>query len=160
MTTLASTRIAMRFRLSNALIIALALTVAGCAENDPIATFDGTGCSFEGQREFTLDYHATFAFVNTSDARVGIEIWKVPDGTTIGDVAAGDIVEIADFIADLEMEGPGHADVADPGGGAEVWTFLDVAGDWLLNCMVLDDDATAATLAGDYPALIFHVTDG
>ncbi len=79
----------LRFRLLTAPIIALALTVAGCAENDPVATFDGTGCSFEGQRKFTLDYHATFALINTSDPR-----------TRVGGSSKG--VEIAENGRDLK----------------------------------------------------------
>jgi len=94
----------------------------------------------------SLDFNFSipFVFVNESDSEAAMAIWKVPDGTTVEDVAVDGIVGIADFDTDMR----GMVD-ASAGESATVSVLLDVPGDWLINCSTEDD----------YPALIFQVFD-
>ena len=133
----------MRIRLMFAVFVAVALAAAGCSDtSEPTATFDGSACVFAGPSSLDFNGSIPFVFVNESDSEAGMGVWKVPDGTTIEDVAVGDISEIADFDTDMR----GIVD-ASAGESATVTVLLDVAGDWLINCFAEDD----------YPALIFKV---
>lgn len=119
------------------------LVVSACSDpSEPTATFDGSACVFAGPSDLDFNFNIPFMFVNESDSDAGMEIWKVPDGTTIKDVAEGDISEIADFDTDMR----GTVD-APSGVTATVSVTLDVAGDWLINCFA----------EHDYPAAIFKV---
>ena len=127
------------------LIVLSGLVAAGCSDlMEPTATFDGSTCTFAGPSSLDFNFSIPFVFVNDSDSEAGMEVWKVPDGTTIEDVAEGDIDEIADFDTDMR----GTVD-ASSGESATVSVLLDVPGDWLINCFA---DA-------DYPALIFQMFD-
>ena len=127
------------------LIAGAGLVVSGCSDpGEPTATFDGSACVFAGPSSLDFNGSIPFVFVNESDSEAGMGVWKVPDGTTIEDVAAGDIDEIADFDTDMR----GMVD-ASAGESATVTVLLDVPGDWLINCFT----------EADYPALIFQVFD-
>jgi hypothetical protein len=116
---------------------------SGCTEpSEPTATFDGSKCTFAGASSLDFNFSIPFVFVNESDSEAAMEIWKVPDGTTIEVVADGDIDEIANF--DTDMRGTVDASA---GESVTVSVLLDVPGDWLINCSTEDD----------YPALIFQV---
>jgi hypothetical protein len=127
-------------------IVVVGLVASACAEEfgDPTATFDGSACRFAGPSDLDFDFSIPFVFVNESDGEAGMEVWKVPDGTTIEDVAGGDIDEIADFETDMR----GMVD-AFSGASATFSVLLDVPGDWLINCFT----------EADYPAVIFQVFD-
>jgi len=127
------------------LIVLSGLVAAGCSDpSEPTATFDGSACRFAGPSSLDFNFSIPFVFVNESDSAAGMEIWKVPDGTTIEDVVEGDIDEIADF--DTDMRGTVEAS---GGESATVSVLLDVPGDWLINCLT----------EADYPALVFQVFD-
>ena len=123
--------------------VARCLVVSGCSDtSEPTATFDVSTCTFTGPSDIELNASVPFVFFNESDSEAGIRVWKVPDGTTIEDVAVGDISEIADFDTDMR----GMVD-APAGESATVTVLLDVGGDWLINCFAEDN----------YPAVIFKV---
>ena len=127
------------------LIVVVGLVVSGCSDtSEPTATFDGSARVFAGPSSLDFNGSIPFVFVNESDSEAGMGVWKVPDGTTIEDVAEGNIDEIADF--DTDMRG-----TVDASGGesATVSVLLDTPGDWLINCLT----------EADYPALIFQVFD-
>ena len=95
--------------------------------------------------DLDFDFSVPFVFVNETDSEAGMAIWKVPDGTTVEDVAVDGIVGIADRRGMVD---------ASAGESATVSVLLDVVlldvpGDWLINCFAEDD----------YPALIFQVFD-
>ena len=133
------------------LIVVGGLVASGCGaefaaeHGDPTATFDGSACTYTGISDFGLNERPPFVFRNESGIEAGMGVWKVPDGTTIEDIAAGDISEIADF--DTDMRGVVEAPA---GGSATVSVLLDAPGDWFINCFAEDD----------YPAVIFQVFDG
>ncbi len=127
------------------LIVVAGLVASGCTEpSEPTATFDGSTCTFAGPSSLDFNFSIPFVFVNESDSDAAMAIWKVPDGTTVEDVAVDGIVGIADFDTDMR----GMVD-ASAGESATVSVLLDVPGDWLINCSTEDD----------YPALIFQVFD-
>ena len=129
----------------------MGLVASGCGAEfaaefgDPTATFDGSACTYTGISDFGLNERSPFVFRNESGVEAGMGVWKVPDGTTIEDIAAGDILQIADFEPDMR-----GADQAPAGGSATVSVLLDVASDWFINCFAEDD----------HPAVIFRVSDG
>jgi hypothetical protein len=117
----------------------------GCTEpSEPTATFDGSKCTFAGPSSLDFNFSIPFVFVNESDSGLRWSIWKVPDGTTVEDVAVHGIVGIADLNSDMR----GMVD-ASAGESATVSVLLDVPCDWLINCSTEDDS----------PALIFQVFD-
>ncbi len=123
------------------LIVVAGLVASGCTEpSEPTATFDGSTCTFAGPSSLDFNFSIPFVFVNESDSEAAMAIWKVPDGTTVEDIAVDGIVGIADR--------RGMVDTS-PGESATVSVLLDVPGDWLINCSTEDD----------YPALIFQVFD-
>jgi hypothetical protein len=123
------------------LIVVAGLVASGCTEpSEPTATFDGSTCTFAGPSSLDLNFSIPFVFVNESDSEAAMEIWKVPDGTTVEDVAVDGMVGIADRRGMVD---------ASAGESATVSVLLDVPGDWLINCFTEDD----------YPALIFQVFD-
>lgn len=129
------------------LIVVVGLVASGCAAEfgDPTATFDGSACTYTGISDFGLNERPPFVFRNESGIEAGMHVWKVPDGTTIEDIAAGDILEIADF--DTDMRGVAQAPAR---GSTTISVLLDVPGDWFINCFAEDD----------HPAVIFEVFDG
>ena len=123
----------------------IVLVASGCSEpSEPTATFDGSKCTFAGASRLDFHFSIPFVFINESDSDAAMAIWKVPDGTTVEDVAVYGIVGIADLKSDIR----GKVD-ASAGELATVSVLLDVPGDWLINCSAEDD----------YPALIFQVFD-
>jgi hypothetical protein len=129
--------------LSLTMIILIGLVASGCTEpSEPTATFDGSTCTFAGPSDLDFNFNIPFVFVNESDSQAAMEVWKVPDGTTVEDVAIDGIVEIADVASDRR----GTVD-ASAGESATISVLLDVHGDWLINCSTEDD----------YPAMIFQV---
>ena len=138
-------------RLSIAVVLAT-LVLAGCStSSEPISTFTGDECSYDGPSEFDLDTEVTFTFVNTSDGTsAGYGVWKVPDGTTVDDISEKSIFGIgADESDDMRaMAGP-----SSPGFDKELVVVLDTAGPWAVNCF------TTGSSGADYPATVFVVTD-
>ncbi len=125
------------------LIVVASLVASGCtAQMEPIAPFDGSTCTFARPSDLDFNFNIPFVFVNESDIEAAMAIWKVPDGTTVEDVAVDGIVGIADRRGMVD---------ASPGESATVSVLLDVPGDWLIHCFTEDDD---------YPALIFQMFDG
>ncbi len=123
------------------LVVLVGLVASGCTEpSEPTATFDGSTCTFAGPSSLDFNFSIPFVFVNESDSEAAMAIWKVPDGTTVEDIAVDGIVGIADRRGMVD---------ASPGESATVSVLLDVPGDWLINCSTEDD----------YPALIFQVFD-
>ena len=135
-------------------------TVTTAAEPDTTqaeatATYDGSGCSYEGPTEFDLDSTVTFAVINQSDTtNMGFAVWSVPEGTT-----ADDILEQGIFVA-------GVGSPPDPEKGLLEASFgptaidstgiltvtLDKPGQHALNCY---DESTDG---GDH-AIMFTVSD-
>ena len=127
------------------LVVLSGLVAAGCSDqSEPTATFDGSTCTFAGPSSLDFNFSIPFVFVNESDGVAAMAVWKVPDGTTLEDLAVGGVVNVADFDADMRgmVEAPA-------GESATVNVLLDVPGDWLINCFT----------ENEYPALIFQVFD-
>ncbi len=116
------------------------------------STFDGTGCTYDGPTEFDLNAEVTFTFINTSDGRsAGYGIWKVPEGTTVGDITEKSIFGIG---ADRTPDMRALALPSSPGIDKELVVALDTPGLWAVNCFTPN-----AGLGVDYPATVFVVSD-
>jgi hypothetical protein len=116
------------------------------------STFDGTGCTYDGPTEFGLNTETTFTFINTSDGTsAGYGIWKVPDGTTVGDITEKSIFGIG---ADRTPDMRAHTLSSSPGIDRELVVALDTPGLWAVNCYTPN-----AGLGVDYPATVFVVSD-
>jgi hypothetical protein len=75
----------------------VAVILAGCSDttSDPIATYDGNECVYEGPTEFPLNSVVTFTLVNASETRdVGFGVWAVPDGSTAAEILERGIFEV------------------------------------------------------------------
>ena len=115
------------------------------------STFDGTGCTYDGLTEFDLNAEVTFTFINTSDGSAGYGIWKVPEGTIVGDIAEKSIFGIG---ADRATDMRALALPSSPGIDKELVVALDTPGLWAVNCFTPN-----AGLGVDYPATVFVVSD-
>jgi hypothetical protein len=127
-----------------------ALIVGGCLTDfgPATATFDGSGCTYDGIPDFGPVSHddedlVTFTFDNRSSGVAGLGIWKIPDNIVIDDFndigASGPGVHLD---PDVDLRGVGEA----PGGeSASVTVRLDEPGWWLLNCFTDDSDYPANT---------------
>ncbi len=115
------------------------------------STFDGTGCTYDGPTEFDLNTEVTFTFINTSDGSAGYGIWKVPEGTTVGDITEKSIFGIG---ADRSTDMRALALPTSPGIDKELVVALDTSGLWAVNCFTPN-----AGLGVDYPATVFVVSD-
>jgi len=116
------------------------------------STFDGTGCTYDGPTEFGLNTETTFTFINTSEGTsAGYGIWKVPDGTTVGDITEKSIFGIG---ADRTPDMRAHTLSSSPGIDRELVVALDTPGLWAVNCYTPN-----AGLGVDYPATVFVVSD-
>ncbi len=126
-------------------------TTLAAEDSNPRLVFDGTGCEYTGPTEFSA---ATlrFDFVNDSDTEANLSVWAVPEGTTADEIDVEDTwLDRSDF--DMQnvrwgQRGPG-------------WETTLVAalepGYHMLNCFVLEDDATAAAPAANH-VTFFTVT--
>ena len=115
------------------------------------STFDGTGCTYDGLTEFDLNAEVTFTFINTSDGSAGYGIWKVPEGTTVGDITEKSIFGIG---ADRTPDMRALALPSSPGIDKELVVALDTPGLWAVNCFT-----PGAGHGVDYPATVFVVSD-
>ncbi len=124
---------------------------APTATSEATSTFDGSGCTYDGPTEFDLNTEVTFTFINTSDGSAGYGIWKVPEGTTVGDITEKSIFGIG---ADRTPDMRAVALPSSPGIDKELVVALDTSGLWAVNCFTPDAD-----LGVDYPATVFVVSD-
>ena len=124
---------------------------APTASSEPTSTFDGSGCTYDGPTEFDLNTEVTFTFINTSDGSAGYGIWKVPEGTTVGDITEKSIFGIG---ADRTPDMRAVALPSSPGIDKELVVALDTSGLWAVNCFTPN-----AGLGVDYPATVFVVSD-
>ena len=124
---------------------------APTATSEATSTFDGSGCTYDGPTEFDLNTEVTFTFINTSDGSAGYGIWKVPEGTTVGDITEKSIFGIG---ADRTPDMRAVALPSSPGIDQELVVALDTPGLWAVNCFTPD-----AGLGVDYPATVFVVSD-
>lgn len=125
-------------------LVALAL-VAGCVTDfgPPTATFNGTECAYSGLPEFTPGDIVTFTFKNTSDVESGLEIVKIVDGTSLGDLAAGGVDTYEDKTV---TSGVG---TAPPGESTSFEFRFNVDGDWLVTCVSdMDHPTTILRVSG------------
>ena len=115
---------------------------------NPSLVFDGTACQYTGPSEFT-DTVIRFDLVNNSDTQANFSIWSVPDGTTADEIDPQDEwLDRDDF--DMKnvrwgQNGPG-------------WETTLVAalepGYHMLNCFVLEEDATETAPASNHVTFI------
>ena len=120
--------------------------------SDPIATYDGNECVYEGPTEFDLDSTVSFTVINESDnTAVGFGVWSVPDGSTAAEILEKGIFEVvgATSIAADEF----YAGRLPPTGRDheyELSVTLDTPGQHVLNCF--------EEPGGDH-AIMFTVSD-
>jgi hypothetical protein len=61
--------------------------VTSATTGEAIATYDGSGCVYEGPTEFDLNSTVTFTVTNESDTtEMGFAVWSVPEGTTADEI--------------------------------------------------------------------------
>ena len=67
------------------ILVLLVAVLAACngSSGEPTATYDGSGCTYDGPNEFDLNSEVTFTFIDeTESGSAGFAIWPVPAGTT------------------------------------------------------------------------------
>jgi basic membrane lipoprotein Med (substrate-binding protein (PBP1-ABC) superfamily) len=123
---------------------------ACAADGTPTAVFEGAQCRYEGPTEFSLGSEVLFSVQNGaigSDA--GFAVWKIPEATTLADIAEKSIFGIgANFEDDMARM------IAAPSVSKQYGLLVtfDEPGLWALNCFDFADDA-------DKPATLVTVTD-
>lgn len=132
------------------------LTAGTEAAADPIVTYDGTECTYQGPTEFDLNNPGVFTIRNESDVLVGIGVGKVVDGVTMAEVAplyeTGDISgEDQATLFDDSVDG--DAAQAQPGEAAAIFTRLTTPGTWFIWCFAEVADDTIVIL----PTSLFEV---
>ena len=70
------------------ILVLLVLALAACdgSSGEPTATYDGSGCTYDGPAEFDLNSEVTFTFINESESpgdSLGFAVWTVPEGSTV-----------------------------------------------------------------------------
>ena len=132
----------------------VAVVLAGCSDttSDPIATYDGNECVYEGPTEFDLDSTVSFTVINESDnTTVGFGVWSVPDGTTAAEILEKGIFEVVgatSLATDEFYTGRLPPTVRD--NKYELSVTLDTPGQHVLNCF--------EEPGGDH-AIMFTVSD-
>ncbi len=131
------------------------VTTTLAALDEPTLTFDGTACRYQGPPTFAVGETVSFALTNEADARVNLALWKVPEGTTEADIETGA------FLDEPSPEGYHHhpyreGSVERIHGALPEMTIVrehrfDEPGQHMLNCFVIDTDATEATPEADNP---------
>ncbi len=136
----------------------VAVVLTGCSDttSEPTATYDGSGCSYEGPTEFDLDSTVTFTFINESDtASMGFAVWSVPEGTTADDILEEGIFVVIGGGPSVDPEKGFYAASFAPTAvdSTEILTVtLDRPGQHALNCYDESPDG------GDH-TIMFTVSD-
>ena len=77
------------------LVLGLVLVACSSASGEPIATYDGVECRYDGPPEFDFDSTVKFTFINATDEpQVGFAVWTVPDGVTAAEILEEGIVNV------------------------------------------------------------------
>ena len=85
-------------RSASTVVLVMGLVLAACssASSEPISTYDGAECAYDGPSEFDLDAAVTFTFINATDeSEVGFSVWTVPDGATAAEILEKGIFAVA-----------------------------------------------------------------
>jgi len=87
----------MRHNASTVIVVmGLVLAACGSTSSEPISTYDGAECAYDGPSEFDLDAVVTFTFINATDEpEVGFSVWTVPDGATAAEILEKGIFAVA-----------------------------------------------------------------
>jgi hypothetical protein len=123
--------------------------VTSASTGDAIATYDGSGCVYEGPTEFDLNSTVTFTVTNESDTTdMGFGVWSVPEGATADEILEDGIFELLG-ITDVD-EWPGFyaasfapTTIDSP---ETLRVFLDKPGQHALNCFDLTADLDHAIM--------------
>jgi hypothetical protein len=131
-----------RSRVAFAVIAAFALVFAACSDDDDnevSAEFTGDGCVYSGPDEFEVgdEFEITVIDVTEERTAVGFGVLKVPDGTSVTEVAEKGIEEVTEDEVG-ELDGTfAYAALTEEGTERVITTTLDVAGTWLVHCFDL-----------------------
>ena len=137
--------------------VSVVVVLTGCSgtTGDPTATYDGSGCSYEGPTEFDLDSAVTFTFINESDTtNMGFGVWSVPEETTADDILEEGIFVVVGGGPPVDPEKGFYAALFAPTAIDSTGTLrvtLDKPGQHALNCY------DGSTDGGDH-AIMFTVS--
>ena len=127
--------------------VLLVVVLAACngSSGEPTATYNGSGCAYDGPSEFDLNSEVTFTFIDeTESGSAGFAIWPVPAGTT-----AEQIQEEGIFNVGIDpIPWSSETQVSD-----SEWMFTATFGDaglHALNCF----DMSGGGEGTDYPNLV------
>ena len=135
---------------SAALLLVLLLVLSACgadSASEPTATYDGSGCTYDGPDEFDVGSEVTFTLVEmVEDSGVGFGVWRLPTGMTAEEIRDRGILNRGAQIAETEAE------ITES--GIRLTFMFDSAGLYALNCAARPEDGPAV----DY-ANLFTVTE-
>jgi len=128
----------------------LVVVLAACNGNsgEPTATYNGSGCTYDGPGEFDINSEVTFTFVDETESEdVGFALWAVPAGTTTEQIHDDGIFSVESGGGET-VEWSSETQVSD-----FEWQFtvtFSESGQHALNCY----DTASGGEGTDYPNLI------
>ena len=112
------------------------------ADNVAPVRFDGITCGFDPAGKYELDSLIAFEVENTSNVRVGVDLWKVLDGTTPSDWAS----MYSERTTGLSIHGRVFVD---PREKVTFTARLDRPGTWMAKCFI--------PFGQNFPTAVFSV---
>jgi hypothetical protein len=124
------------------MMVLLVLGVGACGgdgSSEPIVTYDGAGCTYDGPDEFQLNSEVTIEFVQIVDEPVGLAVWEVPESMTAETIRDRGMINHGTLFEDSGFE-PTES------GLLLEYTF-DRPGFFALNCAARPEDGPAVDYA-------------